>query len=229
MKNKTKLVILYLVDQVLSVGAMAAALFWSAGRIDWWAAWAAVGVWVAWFSAYDVLLLGFNPELAQERLAPPKDSKRWDRALLSLLRLGQLARYILAGLDQRHGWTGDFSIAAQWIGLGGCLLGYGLLGWALASNRYFSQVVRIQAERGHAVAQGGPYRWVRHPGYLGMIVFEPAMSALLGSWPALAVGGLCAALVILRTALEDRTLMAELDGYAAYAQKVRYRLVPQIW
>lgn len=229
MENKTKLVTLYLIDQVVSVGVMAAALFWSAGRIDWWAAWAAVGVWLAWFIAYDILLLGYNPALAQERLAPPKDSKRWDRALLSLLRLGQLARYILAGLDQRHQWSGAFPLAGQWIGLAACVLGYGLLAWALGSNRYFSQVVRIQTERGHAVSQGGPYRWVRHPGYLGMILFEPAMSALLGSWPALAVGGLCSALVIVRTALEDRTLLAELEGYPAYAQKVRYRLIPGLW
>jgi protein-S-isoprenylcysteine O-methyltransferase Ste14 len=151
MMNK-KLIGLYFLDQVLSIFAMAVALFWSAGRIDWWAAWAAIGVWVAWFTA-----------------------------------------------------------------------------WAMACNPFFSQVVRIQSERGHTVATTGPYRYVRHPAYIGMILFEPGMSALLGSWWAIIVGVMYAILIIVRTALEDRTLQAELTGYADYARQVRYRLIPGIW
>ena len=99
----------------------------------------------------------------------------------------------------------------------------------MLSNSFFSQVVRIQSDRGHAVASAGPYRFVRHPGYLGMILFEPALSTLLGSWPAILVGAICAALILLRTALEDRTLQAELEGYTEYARQVRYRLVPGVW
>ncbi|NJD58909.1 MAG: hypothetical protein C3F13_18355 [Anaerolineales bacterium] len=99
----------------------------------------------------------------------------------------------------------------------------------MASNTFFSQVVRIQADRGHTVATGGPYKVVRHPSYLGMVFFELALSTLLASWPAIIIGGICAILFILRTALEDRTLQAELPGYPAYAQRVRYRLVPGIW
>ena len=101
--------------------------------------------------------------------------------------------------------------------------------WAMASNPFFSQIVRIQTDRGHTVAAGGPYLIVRHPGYASLIVCELAISTLFGSWPALAAGGLCAALIILRTALEDRTLRAELTGYADYARRVRYRLLPGIW
>jgi protein-S-isoprenylcysteine O-methyltransferase Ste14 len=164
-----------------------------------------------------------------ERLAPPKGAKRWDRAILSCLRLAQLARYILAGLDQRNGWTGGFPLAAQIAGLLVCVLGNAILLWAMVSNSFFSQIVRIQAERGHTVAIGGPYQVVRHPAYVGMILFELAISTLLASWWALAAGGLCASLLILRTALEDRTLRAELGGYEEYARRVRYRLVPGIW
>jgi protein-S-isoprenylcysteine O-methyltransferase Ste14 len=224
-----KVVALYLLDQFLSLGFTAVVLFWTSGRMDWWAAWAAIGVWLAWFAATDILLLRFNPELMAERLSPPKGAKSWDRAILSVLRLAQLARYILAGLDQRNGWTGGFPVAVQIGGLVACVLGYGLLTWAMASNPFFSQVVRIQSERDHAVATNGPYRCVRHPSYTGMIVFELGMSTLLASWWALLAAGVCSLLIILRTLLEDRTLRAELDGYGEYANRVRYRLLPGIW
>lgn len=113
--------------------------------------------------------------------------------------------------------------------LGVCILATGLFVWAMASNRFFSQVVRIQSERGHAVATGGPYRYVRHPAYIAMILFDLALSTLLASWWAVIAGGVCALLLILRTALEDRSLQAELGGYAEYARRVHYRLVPGVW
>jgi protein-S-isoprenylcysteine O-methyltransferase Ste14 len=184
---------------------------------------------LAWFTATDIIILRFNPELMAERLAPPKGAKTWDRAILSILRLTQLVRYILAGLDQRYGWTGGFPLAAQIAALTVCVLSYALLAWAMASNAFFSQIARIQSDRGHAVATDGPYRYVRHPAYVGMILFDLAMSTLLASWWALIAGGLCAILLILRTALEDRTLQAELTGYVDYARQVRYRLLPGIW
>ena len=224
-----KVIALYILDQALSIAAMGVALFWSAGRIDWWAAWAAIGVWATFFTATDILLIRINPELIRERLKPPKDAKGWDRAIMSIFRLTTLARYILAGLDQRYGWTVGFPVAAQVAGLVVCVLSYALLAWAMTTNAYFSQLVRIQSERGQVVVMHGPYRFVRHPAYVGMIVFELAMAILLASWPALAASGFGAMLLILRTALEDRTLQAELPGYVEYAQRVRYRLVPGVW
>ena len=224
-----KLIALYILDQILSIAAMGVALFWSAGRIDWWAAWAAIAVWLTFFTATDILLLHFNPELMAERLNPPKGAKTWDRAIMSIFRLTTLVRYILAGLDQRYGWTVGFPVAAQLAGLVVCVMGYALLAWAMTSNTFFSQIVRIQSDRDHAVVTHGPYRYVRHPAYIGMILFELAMSILLASWWSLLASGLCAILLILRTALEDRTLLAELSGYVEYARQVRYRLLPGIW
>ena len=226
---RTKLIALYILDQILSIVGMGVALFWSAGRIDWWAAWAAIAVWLAWFTATDILILRFNPDLMAERLNPPKGAKTWDRAILSILRLTQLVRYILAGLDQRYGWSVGFPLAAQVAGLILCVLSYALVAWAMVSNTFFSQIVRLQSDRGHAVATEGPYRYVRHPAYVGMIVFEVAMAILLDSWWALLASGLCVILLILRTVLEDRTLQAELTGYMDYARQVRYRLLPGIW
>jgi len=225
----TKLIALYILDQILGIVGMGVALFWSAGRIDWWAAWAAIAVWLTFFIATDILLLRFNPELMAERLNPPKEAKTWDRVIMSLLRITQLARYILAGLDHRYGWTVGFPVAAQLAGLVVCSLSYALLAWAMTSNAFFSQIVRIQSDRGHAVVTHGPYRYMRHPAYVGMIIFELAMPILLASWWSLLTSGLCAILLILRTALEDRTLQVELTGYVDYARQVRYRLLPGIW
>jgi protein-S-isoprenylcysteine O-methyltransferase Ste14 len=120
-------------------------------------------------------------------------------------------------------------LALQIAALVVAALGYALGTWAMGANAFFSKIVRIQKDRGHAVATGGPYRYLRHPGYLGTIVFELATPIMLGSLWALIPGGLGALLLIIRTVLEDRTLHEELDGYEKYAQKVRYRLLPGIW
>jgi protein-S-isoprenylcysteine O-methyltransferase Ste14 len=224
-----KRIALYFLNDILSVFAMGVALFWSAGRIDWWPAWAAVAVWLASFAAMDIIILRSNPDLMAERLAPPKGAKTWDRALLSILRLTELARYILAGLDQRYGWTGGFPMTAQIAALTTCILSQALFVWAMASNTFFSQIVRVQSDRGHAVATDGPYRYVRHPAYIGVILLELGLSTLLASWWAIIAGGLCAILLVLRTALEDRALQAGLTGYDDYSRKVRYRLIPGIW
>jgi protein-S-isoprenylcysteine O-methyltransferase Ste14 len=226
---KTKSIALYLLDQVLSIIGVAVILFWSAGRIGWWAAWAAIAVWLIMFASMDIVIFRSNPDLLNERLAPPGGVKGWDRALMSSLRLIQLLRYLLGGLDQRYGWTAGFPASAQVVAMVVCLLATALFIWALASNKFFSALVRIQAERGQVVAAGGPYRFVRHPGYLGMVFFELSLSILFASWWSLLAGGACACLFILRTALEDRTLQAELPGYPDYARRVRYRLLPGLW
>lgn len=225
----TKLIARYTIREIMGIVVMGVALFWSAGRIDWWPAWASIAVMLAWITATAIVIFRFNPDLLAERLGPRKGAKPWDTAIMSILGLTQLVRYIVAGLDQRYGWTGDFPLAAQIAALTVCVLGYALVVWATASNTFFSQIVRIQSERGHAVVTGGPYHYVRHPAYVGAILYELAVPVLLASWWALIASGLNAILLILRTALEDRTLQAELTGYADYARQVRHRLLPGIW
>jgi len=224
-----KIIALYFLTDFLSLAGVGVMLFWSAGRVDWWPAWAVMAVWLVWFTTMDIIMLRFNPDLMTERLVPPKGAKTWDRTIVSILRLTQLVRYIIAGLDQRYSWTGGFPLTAQIVAIVACVLSSGLFSWAMASNIFFSQIVRIQADRGHAVATIGPYRYVRHPGYVGMILFEFGISTLLASWWAIIAGVLCATLIIIRTALEDRTLQAELTGYENYSRQVRYRLLPGIW
>ncbi len=220
----------YLTREVLGVVGMGVALFWSAGRLDWWPAWASLAVMAFWTAATAFIVLRHNPALLAERLGPRQGEKRWDAAIVPLIGLVTLARYILAGLDQRHGWTGGLPLGVQLAALALCILGNDVLFvWATAANTFFSRIVRVQSERGHTVVTSGPYRWVRHPAYTGSILYELAVPFLLASWPALIAGGVSTLLLILRTALEDRTLQAELAGYADYVRRVRYRLLPGIW
>lgn len=225
----TKLIVRYAIRETLGIVVMGVALFWSAGRIDWWPAWAAIAVMLAWVLATAIVILRLNPDLLAERLGPRKGAKSWDIAIMSILGLSQLVRYVVAGLDQRFGWTGGLPLAAQIIALAVCILGYALVVWATTCNAFFSQIFRIQFERGHTVVTGGPYRYARHPAYAGAVMYELAVPILLASWWACIASGLNAILLILRTALEDRALLVELSGYDKYVHKVRYRMLPGIW
>lgn len=224
-----QLIVRYAVRETMGIVVMGVALFVSAGRVDWWAAWAALAVMLGWSIATAIVILRTNPELLAERLGPRKGAKSWDITIMSLLGIIQLIRYIVAGLDQRYGWSGGFPLWIQIAALIVCGLSYALVVWATASNAFFSQIVRINVERGHTVATGGPYRSVRHPAYAGAILFELAVPILLASWWALLISLFNVILLIVRTKLEDQTLQTELDGYGDYARLVRHRLVPGVW
>ncbi|NLF03163.1 MAG: isoprenylcysteine carboxylmethyltransferase family protein [Anaerolineales bacterium] len=228
-KADAKLITRYVIRELMGLVVMGVALFWSAGQIGWWPAWAALAVMLAWVAATAIIVIWINPRLLAERLGPRQGAKRWDTAIMSILGIVQLARYVVAGLDQRYDWTGDLPIATQVAALGVCILSQALVVWATASNAFFSQIVRVQLERGHTVATGGPYRFVRHPAYLGAIAYELAVPILLASWWALAISSLNAILLVVRTALEDRALRAELAGYEDYALQTRRRLIPGVW
>ncbi len=225
----TRLFVRYCVREATGLAVMGVALFWSAGRVNWWPAWATLLVMLGWILATAIVILRVQPGLLAERLGPRKGAKPWDLAIMSVLGMAQLARYIVAGLDLRNGWTDALPLAAQIVALLLCILSYALVVWATASNAFFSQIVRLQPERGQDVITGGPYRFVRHPAYAGAIVFELAAPVLLASWWAMIPSALGAVLLILRTGLEDRTLQAELTGYAEYAGRVRHRLLPGVW
>jgi protein-S-isoprenylcysteine O-methyltransferase Ste14 len=184
---------------------------------------------MAWTIATAFVILRRRPDLLAERLGPRKGAKRWDTTIMGVHGLLQLGVYVVAGLDHRHGWSAALPAAVQAAALAVCSLGYALVVWATASNAFFSLIVRIQTERGHSVVTTGPYRHVRHPAYAGALLTIPSVPILLGSWWALLIGVGDAALMIVRTALEDLTLQAELPGYPEYVLQVRQRLVPGLW
>ena len=219
----------FVIRELMGTAVLGVALFWSAGRLDWLPAWGLVAVTFAWTAATLAVTLRAHPALLAERLGPRKGAKGWDTAIMSGIGLLMLARLIVAGLDQRFGWIGDVPALMQWLAFAVVALGYALVVWATRSNAYFSQIARVQTERGHSVVTHGPYRRVRHPAYAGAILTELAVPLLLDSWWTLPLGVLGALLLVLRTALEDRMLLQELPGYADYARSVRYRLAPGIW
>jgi protein-S-isoprenylcysteine O-methyltransferase Ste14 len=222
-------VVKWLIRESIGVLFVAATLFIPAGRLDWAMGWALVGIYAAWVTASAVILIPRSPELLAERAARRKGVRGWDTALLGVIGLATVAKYVIAGLDMRFGWTPPMPVWLQIAALVIAALGYALLTWSMAANAFFSTVVRIQDDRGHAVVSGGPYRFVRHPGYSGSLAFELATPIMLGSPWALIPGGLNALLIVIRTALEDRTLNEELDGYREYVGQVRYRLLPGVW
>jgi protein-S-isoprenylcysteine O-methyltransferase Ste14 len=206
-------------------------LFLSAGSFTWIWGWAQMAILTGFMAAHPLLLIPINPELLAEReqgMRSP-DVKGWDRWLAPLAAGGLFPMMVVAGLDVRFEWTGSIFPAAHVAGLICNVLGYALFLWAMVSNAFFSEGVRIQEERGHTVATGGPYRYVRHPGYAGAIVAALATPLLLGSMWAMIPASISAALYVLRTALEDKTLIQELPGYRDYAQQTRFRLVPGLW
>jgi protein-S-isoprenylcysteine O-methyltransferase Ste14 len=227
--NGGRIIARWSIRETMGVIMMAAILFLTAGRWDWTMGWAVVSATALWVIGTGIALIPNNIGLLAERLGPRKGAKSWDTAIMGIIGIAILVQYVVAGLDMRNGWSQGITLPLQIGMLALVLVGHGLVVWATASNAYFSQIVRIQTERGHSVATGGPYRIVRHPSYIGVILVYVATAIALGSWWALIPGGLCAGLIVIRTALEDRTLLTELPGYTEYAQKTRYRLIPGLW
>ncbi len=227
-----KTILKWCVQAAFGVAGYAAILFLTAGRWDWLWGWVFIGLMAIFMASHVVLLVPINPDLLVERAGGLRQEggKRWDRWIAALAGgVFPMISWIVAAWDLRFGWSSPKPLAVHLIGMGAVALGFALFMWAMVSNAYFSEVVRIQEDRGHKVATDGPYRFVRHPGYSGAILAFLGTPLLLGSWWALiptvfGVGG-----YILRTALEDKTLQLELEGYQAYTEQVHYRLIPGVW
>jgi len=204
-------------------------LFIPAGRTDWPSAWILSLLYAVFLLAYAAWGTLKAPDLLQERSRVAENVKVWDKIILSIYTLLLLAMLVLAGLSVGRVRWSHMPLALQLLSLGALFAAGGLIFWAVVTNAYLGRMVRIQEDRGHQVVTGGPYRHVRHPMYVGIILLFPGMAMFLGSWWALVSAGLIALLMVLRTTLEDRTLQAELPGYAEYAQQVRYRLLPGVW
>ena len=213
---------------VFSLAITSVCLFGSAGRLDWSNAWVLLGINFA-ASLVSSTLLWRNPELLAER-SNVKAGKNWDKAIVAVVvLLGPVATWVTAGLDTRFHWSATMPPLAFIAGVAIAIQAAALIAWSMWSNKFFSSVVRIQKDRGHVVVSAGPYRFVRHPGYTGISAFTLVTPLILNSRWALVPAVATAAVSVLRTVLEDRTLHNELDGYADYARRVKYRLVPAIW
>jgi len=200
-------------------------------RWNWWEAWVYAGISILGFAISRMLAAQRHPDILSERakFLQHEDAKPFDKILSPLVGLGGGIIPIIAGLDELFQWSPGFSPTVKIISLIIILAGYTLASYALIENRFFSGMVRIQTDRGHEVVSGGPYHWVRHPGYAGSLITYPVIPLLLDSEWTLIPAILLIIILVIRTYLEDKTLQKELPGYADYAKKVRYRLVPGVW
>lgn len=200
-------------------------------RWNWWEGWAFAFLFLGNFVISRALLAWLNPDLVQERdrSLQHENTKPWDKVLAPLMAFGGVLISTVAGVNVRFDSSPAFTLPVQLVALLIILAGFALGTWAMIENRFFSGVVRIQSDRGHRVVSGGPYRWVRHPGYAAVLWVYLAIPFFLNSLWALVPAVLLIVLIFIRTTLEDRFLQEELQGYRAYADRVPHRLLPGIW
>jgi protein-S-isoprenylcysteine O-methyltransferase Ste14 len=211
------------------LGVLGLLLLAPAGRLNWVEAWLFIVAYGMFLSVYAVWGLAKDPAQLQERIQVGPNVKRWDKAIIAAYTVLLLVTLVVSGLDAgRFRWAPvalPLEVAA-WIGQAAA---GALIFWVVTTNTYLSRMARIQEDRGQIVVTSGPYRFVRHPMYAGIIVLFVCVPVALGSrWglvPGIAIGLLFA----VRTSKEDQMLRQELAGYEAYAHQVRYRLMPGVW
>jgi len=218
------------IARVVIIGLLiGGALFFGAGTFDWFSGWFFLGVFTLSIMFNLFILLKKTPDLMRERWKRKSDTKPFDKVFGLFYMLSTLSMFLLSGMDSvRYEWT-QMDRSLTYAGLGLHILGTIPILWSMLSNPHLETTVRIQNDRGHKVITEGPYRYVRHPMYVGVSLMFIGWGFLLGSWVAVGVAVWIILLLIIRTALEDRTLQMELEGYKEFCQKTRYRLVPGIW
>jgi protein-S-isoprenylcysteine O-methyltransferase Ste14 len=204
-------------------------LFIFAWRLDYYQGWICSGMSILGL-IIDFLISGADVELIKERGKPGTGVKKWDKQILGLSALTTIIAYAVAGLDSgRFHWSAHLNLPICLLGIILFLIGQLLFLFAKKTNIFFSSIVRIQDDRGHSVCDTGLYKFVRHPGYSGMIISWIGFPLLIAStWTIIPVG-FAIILLLVRTNLEDNLLINELSGYSEYVKKTRYRLIPLIW
>jgi protein-S-isoprenylcysteine O-methyltransferase Ste14 len=206
-----------------------AVMFVPAGTLKWPEAWLFLVLYLTLVTGALIWMKKNAPGLLKERMSRKKDTKSWDKKFMIAYSFCLVFLLVVPGLDAvRFRWSNVPSVGKV-LGFIGFLPGMALALWAMKENAYASDVVRIQEDRGHTVCTSGPYRYVRHPMYSGVILIMLCYPLALGSLFTFIPSSIITSLFIFRTALEDKTLQAELSGYNDYSQKVRYRLLPGIW
>jgi protein-S-isoprenylcysteine O-methyltransferase Ste14 len=211
------------------IGVMEAILFSAAGRLDWPAAWLVSAFFIAGIVFGGVWMSKHDPELLEERRTAKARAEGWDRALMRGYSILLFVMIVTAALDAgRYRWS-PIPPPVQAAGGVALLVAGAIIAWCLVANPFLSSHARIQDDRGQRVVEGGPYRFVRHPMYVGILLLACAIPIALGSAIALVPAALICVVFVVRTKLEDRMLVASLRGYREYAERVHWRLLPGIW
>jgi protein-S-isoprenylcysteine O-methyltransferase Ste14 len=205
------------------------AMFLPAGRLDWTRGWVFLAAFIALTIPSLVYLRRTNPEIFVARSRIHGSTKTWDKVILSLLLPSMLLEIVLAALDSGRVHWSEVPVWATVLGYLLLAIGYLLSVWAYRFNKFAEPGVRVQKERGQQVIDRGPYAWIRHPVYLGGLCIAASLPLTLGSLWAVIPAAVGSATLVLRIVMEERTLREELEGYRAYMERVRWRLVPRVW
>lgn len=231
MQPGSRLLPLLVLEIALMLAVMGGVLFAAAGTVEWPSGWGFLIMFGALSLAVSLWLLKADPGLLEERMKPVvrRSQKAWDRIFIVLVGIGFLGWLALMGADaRRFGWS---EVPATLQALGSVLMLFSFLGiaWVYRVNSFASPVVRVQEEREHKVVTSGPYAFVRHPMYAFALLLFVGAPLMTGSWWALALAPLAALGIGLRAIGEERMLAGELEGYEAYARRVRWRFAPGVW
>jgi len=218
-----------IVKTIVTLFFLLALVFVPAGTLNWPEAWLFLILYLLCVGGVVIWLKKNNPGLLKERMSVKKDVQGWDKKIILIYTFLLMILLALMGLDAvRFRWS-QVPITLKTLGFLGFIPVLFIVIWAMKENSYLSDMVRIQKDRGHKVCTTGPYKYVRHPMYVGIILFILCLPLALGSLFAFIPGSIIVILFILRTSLEDKTLHKELPGYKDYANKVRFRLMPWVW
>jgi protein-S-isoprenylcysteine O-methyltransferase Ste14 len=204
-------------------------LFAAAGTLNWIRGWVYF-LYLLFIEVCTLIVLARRaPETLNQRGALHTGVKTFDKVFMAVWLVLVLITPLVAGFDAvRFRWS-SMPIATLYVGAALLFVASVFGARAMVENEHFEQFIRIQTDRKHRVVTSGPYRIVRHPGYAGSILGALGVPLMLGSWWTFAPAGAVILLFIIRTKLEDQTLRKELEGYEAYAQRTRFRLLPGIW
>ena len=205
-------------------------LFVSAGKLSWTNAWIYVGLVLIYHIISTVVLAKVNPQVLNERGTVIKaGTKTFDKVYVAIYPVFSYGSLVIMGFDAvRCQW----SVMPFWLTFVGIFMFVSVIPLtlrAMAVNQFFEWTARIQNDRNQYVCTSGPYKIIRHPGYAGLIISLLAYPFILGSWWGFLPNSVLISIIVIRTALEDRTLRKEFPGYEEYVQKVKYRLIPLVW
>jgi len=213
---------------LVTFAILLACLFLPAGTLDYWQAWVFVVVFAVSSQAMGLYFLMRDRKLVERRMniGPVAEQRPAQKVISALLVLGFVAFAVLPALDHRFGWSPVATVVSI-IGDALIVLSFVLFFWVMKSNSYAAST--IQVEEGQPVVSTGPYAYVRHPMYSGALLLITAMPLALGSWLSVLLVAPFFPVLVWRILDEENLLRKNLPGYAAYMQRVRYRLIPRVW
>ncbi len=225
-EKKPSLVLCYF-RVIFGIGFLFILLFGCAGTVDWISGWFYFGINSLCIFASVPLMYKYNPGMLTRKF--PKDTKTFDKIFMAIYVPVFYSEIVMGALDERYDLSGDFALPLIIAGTLVYGLAFAIWLWSIIANKNFELTVRIQKDRGHAVCETGPYRFVRHPAYVAGILMFISTPLALSTWWGFIPGGVLVIALIIRTALEDGMLRKELEGYEEFTNKTKFRLIPKIW